>query len=229
MEEEQEYTVGGYLPTSFLDWDGHVASVIFAPGCNFRCPWCHNRDVVLELTEPIPIDLVLNDIDCRAEFLDGVVVTGGEPTQWRNLLPLLRRFKKSSLAVKLDTNGSNPRQLREILEEKLVKHVAMDVKAPFDDEILARVTGVKISATALRESVMIIKTLAQSHEFRTTWSPQILSPGELRRIQSDLGFDRNWVVQPFVPSNCLNQEYCKYAKVDAGEIRKILHNVKIRG
>lgn len=229
MEELRGYVVGGYLPTSFLDWEGHVAPVIFVSGCNFRCPWCHNREVVLSETDTIRVTDILEDIKRRSKFLDGVVITGGEPTLWEGLLPLLREFNEIGLAVKLDTNGSNPGLLEKILDEKLVKRVAMDVKAPFDDAILERVTGVKIFARTLRESVKIIKKLAPSYEFRTTWSLHILTEAELTRLQKDLDDDKNWVIQPFVPVDCLDHEYCRLPRVTAEEIKRILPNVKIRG
>lgn len=229
MEGLCGYKVGGYLPTSFLDWRGHVAAVIFISGCNFRCHWCHNRDIVLERTEQIPLGDILTDIRRRAEFLDGVVITGGEPTLWPGLLPLLRALKEGGAAVKLDTNGSNPRLLRRIIAEKLAEQVAMDVKAPFDDEIVARVVGARIAASALKESVEIIKTLAPSYELRTTWSPEILSAAELRRVWEELGDDPNWVVQPFVPSNCLDPVYCAFPQVRPEDIQALLPGVKIRG
>lgn len=221
--------VGGYLPASFLDWEGHVAPVIFTPGCNFRCPWCHNRDIVLAPAGEIRLANVLEDIERRKKFLDGVVITGGEPTFWPALMPLLLLLKKNGWAVKLDTNGSNPALLRKILDEKLVSHVAMDVKAPFDDEILAKAAGVKISAAVIKRSAEIIKKLAPSYEFRTTWSPRILSAEQLAQIQKDLARDPNWVVQPFVPVNCLDPEYCGFPKTDPEDIRRLLPGVKVRG
>lgn len=229
MEQLSGYAVGGYLPTSFLDWEGHIAAVIFVSGCNFRCPWCHNRDLVLSKTEKIPVNDILRDIERRAKFLDGAVITGGEPTLWEGLLPLLRWAKKKGLAVKLDTNGSNPRALEKILEEKLAAHVAMDIKAPFDDAVLERVTGAAVSALIIRESVDIIKKLAPSYEFRTTWSPRILSEAELLQIRRELADDSRWVVQRFVPADCLDPEYCKLPKTDISDIERILPGIKIRG
>lgn len=221
--------VGGYLPTSFLDWEGHVAPVIFTSGCNFRCPWCHNGDLVLARIGGEPVDDILADIRRREKFLDGVVITGGEPTLWSGLLPLLRELKKIGLAVKLDTNGSNPRLLREILAEGLVCHIAMDVKAPFDDKTLARVTGAPIDARLLLESLSIIRELAPSYELRTTWSPHILSEAELIQIRECLSDDPNWVVQSFVPTNCLDPQYRELGRVDPEYIKRILPGVRVRG
>lgn len=225
----KKYMVGGYIPTSFLDWQGCVVSVIFVSGCNFRCPWCHNKELVLAEAAMIPITDILTDIESRVKFLDGVVISGGEPTLWKGLMPLLGVLKEKCLPVKLDTNGSNPRRLRELLEEKLIAYMAMDIKAPFDDAVLKRVTGVKIPARVLRESVDIIRELAPSYELRTTWSPGILSEAELLQIRLDLADDAHWVIQPFVPVNCLDPEYSKLPKAKVADIERVLPGIRIRG
>lgn len=229
MDDLSNYAVGGYLPTSFLDWRGRVAAVIFTSGCNFRCPWCHNGELALGSGGEIPLGAVLQDIKRRSQFLDGVVISGGEPTQWPGRLRLLSVLKDASLPVKLDTNGSDPELLRRILEAGLVEYVAMDVKAPFDDELLARAAGVPVSAAVLLESVEIIRRLAPSYELRTTWSPGILSVNELLRLGGELAGDPNWVVQPFVPNGCLDPAYGELPRITAEEIRSILPEVKIRG
>jgi len=221
--------VGGYIPTSFLDWEGRVAAVIFTSGCNFRCPWCHNAELALGRAEGIPLQGVLTDIKRRAKFLDGIVITGGEPTLWPGLQNLLKELREAALPAKLDTNGSNPDVLRKILEDKLTAHVEMDVKAPFDDIVLSRVTGVQIQSRVIEDSVRIIKSLAASYSFRTTWSPHILSEAELRRIAEDLEHDPCWVIQPFVPVNCLDPKWLDFPKTEPEEIRRILPNVRIRG
>ncbi|MEG1799883.1 MAG: anaerobic ribonucleoside-triphosphate reductase activating protein, partial [Synergistaceae bacterium] len=190
-------TVGGYLPSSFLDWDGHVAAVIFTLGCNFRCPWCHNRDLALSSLEPISASAVVADIARRAKFLDGVVVSGGEPTVWGGLLPLLRELKALGVSVKLDTNGSFPEVLADVLCEGLVSCVAMDVKAPFDAETLKRSAGVDVRPDVLRRSVAIIKEKAPSYEFRTTYVPSLVSKSDMLLLREELSDDAHWIVQCF--------------------------------
>lgn len=229
MEELNGYMVGGYLPTTFLDWEGRVASVIFISGCNFRCPWCHNGSLVHAHTGEFPLEDILADIERRARFLDGVVISGGEPTLWDGLMPLLSVLSEKGLPVKLDTNGSNPRLLLQILKEELVAHVAMDIKAPFDEVVLERVTGVKVSPFALRESASIIKRLAPSYEFRTTWSPAILSEAELLQIGQELADSDHWIVQPFTPENCMDLNYRRLPKVSSSDIKRILPAIRVRG
>src|SRR5512135_2748921 len=107
----------GFAKTSLLDWDGRVVSVIYLPGCNLRCPFCHNRELVLESgsMEEVPIDLIEEYLRENAEFLDGVVVSGGEPTIHSDLPDLLRWLRSLGTKVKLDTNGTNPEMLKDII------------------------------------------------------------------------------------------------------------------
>ncbi|MDL2297573.1 anaerobic ribonucleoside-triphosphate reductase activating protein [Synergistaceae bacterium OttesenSCG-928-D05] len=229
MTDFNDLQVGGYLPTSFLDWDGHVAAVLFTQGCNFRCPWCHNGDLVLGRAEPILLQNVLADIEKRKKFLDGVVVSGGEPTIWGGFLPLLYRFKEIGLPVKLDTNGSNPELLRRVLGAGLVHHVAMDVKAPFGEDAYAVAAGVPIDEQKIKDSLTALRLYAPSYELRTTWSPALLSEEQLLKIQTQLGRDKNWVVQAFLPDHALDPACRMLAKAEAEQIRRLLPSVKVRG
>lgn len=221
--------MGGYLPTSFLDWDGHVAAVIFTAGCNFRCPWCHNGDLVHASTTSIPLQEVLTDIERRKKFLDGVVVTGGEPTLWTGLFPLLGVLKEIGLPVKLDTNGSGPRILRRALDAELVQHIAMDVKAPFDEGSYNEMAGVPVQEDDLKKSLNLLKRYAPSYELRTTWSPDLLSEEQLLKIQAQIDFDKNWVVQAFLPDNAMDSAYQTLAATDSTQIRALLPAVRVRG
>lgn len=224
-----DFSVGGYLPTSFLDWDGHVSAVIFTSGCNFRCPWCHNKDLVLKNTTPIPLVDVISNIKARSTFLDGVVISGGEPCMWDVLLPCLRELNALRLPVKLDTNGSFPNVLDIVLSSGLVSHVAMDIKAPFDDTALKRVTGTSVSAVVIKESVDLIRRFALSYEFRTTYSPNILALDELLLIQEGLSYDKHWVLQCFKPVNCLDEAYLSYPAVSCDKLKEVFPDVNIRG
>ena len=113
----QNISAGGYLSASFLDWEGHVAAVIFMSGCNFKCPWCHNSDLVFNKTTPIKVTEIIEDIKRRKLFLDGVVISGGEPTCSLGLISMIREMKKIGLPIKLDTNGSHPEVLKRLLDE----------------------------------------------------------------------------------------------------------------
>ena len=229
MEKTADTRAGGYLPASFLDWEGHVAAVIFTCGCNFRGPWCNTGVLVTARAGELSIEKIIFDIKRRAKFLDGVVISGGEPTLWPGLRPLLEELKALGLSVKLDTNGTNPELLRGLIRDGLVEHVAMDVKAPLDAESYAKLTGVPVDIAKITESVGIIKESAASYEFRTTFVPALHGPDDMPAIRAQLGDDRHWVVQCFKPSGCLDGKFLEKEAADPEKLKKILPGVRIRG
>ena len=149
--------IGGFqkLP-NLLTIRGKIAAVIFTQGCNFRCPYCHNPELVLpELFEnEIPFDEILDFLKFRKEKLEGVVITGGEPTLQSDLKPAIRRIKALGYSVKLDTNGTNPEILKDLIGEKLLDYIAMDIKAPF--EKYGELAGVETDIEKIKQSVRII-------------------------------------------------------------------------
>jgi pyruvate formate lyase activating enzyme len=229
FEGLKDFKVGGYLPASFLDWEGHVSASVFVSGCNFRCPWCHNGALVSGDTERLDLPHVLSDIERRAKFLDGVVLSGGEPTIWDGLFPFLEAVRGLGLPLKLDTNGSMPDVVGRIIDEGLAECVAMDIKAPFDSDSLSKAAGVPVRARDILRSAEIIKSRAQSYEFRTTWSPDLLSADELKRIEAQLGPDSNWVVQLFRPVSCLDPSFEDYPAAKESDLLAILPGVRVRG
>lgn len=226
---DEKFTAGGYLPASFLDWDGHVSAVVFTHGCNFRCPWCHNSDLVTGSDDRLSLAGILDDIERRAKFLDGVVVSGGEPCMWDGLFPFMRALKDFGLEVKLDTNGSFPDVLEKALDARLADHVAMDIKAPLRDDILSRVTGAPVSAEILSRSVSLIRAKAPSYEFRTTYVPFLLTIDDLVEIRRELDDDEHWFVQCFKPVGCIDPAYRGMKAVRAEEVEKALSGIKVRG
>ena len=224
-----ELTAGGYLPASFLDWDGRVAAVVFTVGCNFRCPWCHNGALVTGEIETTPVARIYADIARRAKFLDGVCVSGGEPTLWDGLVPFIEEIRKLGLPVKLDTNGSNPGVVEKLLDCGLIEHVAMDVKAPLDAASYKRVAGVDAAIGNLKKSIELIRQKAPSYEFRTTFVPPLLTPADLRAIREYLSDDAHWFIQCFKPVGCLDENFIKYKAADPEGVRKLLPGVNVRG
>jgi len=225
----KRYTAGGYLPASFLDWDGHVSAVVFTSGCNFRCPWCHNSELVLQQTDPIELNIIIDDICRRINFLDGVVLTGGEPCLWDGLFDFLRMMKELKISVKLDTNGSMPDILGKVLEEGLADNVAMDVKAPLNKVALKRVTGVDVDPEKIKRSIDIIKRSVPAYEFRTTFIDGLLTIEDMNEIRKELGDDAHWIIQVFRPVNCLDPSYCAFPAADAEKLREKFLGIKVRG
>lgn len=225
--EEIAFSAGGYLPASFVDWEAHLAAVIFSLGCDFRCPWCHNGELALSRCERIDLTRVLADIKRRVAFLDGVVITGGEPTLQPGLASLAREIRALGLSVKLDTNGSLPEVTEGLLSEKLLDHVAMDVKAPLDAASYERLCGVRVDVGKIKESIEIIKKLAPSYEFRTTFVPGLHSAEDMAALQSEFRGEP-WVVQCFRPKGCLDEKYLAVPPVRAEELKRFLPGVKVR-
>lgn len=229
MEGMEKMRAGGYLPASFLDWDGHVAAVIFTSGCNLRCPWCHNGALVSAEAGGPAFGDIISDIRRRAKFLDGVVISGGEPTLFPALIPLLTLFRELGLPVKLDTNGTNPELLRRVIAEGLAAHIAMDIKAPLDAASYERLAGAAVDIEKIKESVRIIRESAASYEFRTTFVPALHSRGDLTEIAAQLDDDAHWVVQCFKPAGCLDGGFLEKEAARPEFIREIFPNIKIRG
>lgn len=196
------YPIKGFLETSFVDWDGRVSAVIFLGGCNFRCPFCHNGTLVLEPDKTPNIDwaVISEYLETHRDWLDGLVITGGEPTIWPNLAELIRQIRKFDLPVKLDTNGSRPEVVSQLLAEDLVDHVAMDYKAPLDDGYYKAIgcpvpsAGNQAEAlngepTLVARVIQTIKILLASHrplEFRTTVVPGFIDDEGMKKMAQDL-------------------------------------------
>ena len=161
--------ISGFLPTTMLDYPGRLACTVFTCGCNLRCPFCQNGSLVLPalFEEPLDIEEVLAHIKKRRNILEGVCITGGEPTLHADLPDFIRRIKELELPVKLDSNGSNPSMIKSLYEEGLIDMIAMDIKAA--PSKYAQVCGLKeTDMTPYKESVRYIMDCGIEYEFRTT-------------------------------------------------------------
>ncbi len=159
--------VAAYIKNSFIDYPDHIASVVFTKGCNMECPYCHNQGL-LKQSVLIPEEDILDHLAKRQGLLEAVVVSGGEPTLQNGLPDFLRKVKSLDYKVKLDTNGTNPMMLIELIDEKLVDYIAMDIKASKDDYL--NITG--INYNYVKDSIALISSFEQ-HEFRTTLYPKL--------------------------------------------------------
>lgn len=195
----------GWVRTSLIDYPGHIACVLFSGGCNLRCPPCHNADLVLRPGElpSVPEEEVLKFLSRRAGRLDGVVLTGGEPTLQPDLLPFLRRLRALPLEIKLDTNGFRPDVLNDALEAGLVDYVAMDIKAPPEKYgLLAGRPGLDLAP--LHESISLLRRSNLPHEFRTTVVPGLLLEEDIAAIARWLAGAARYVLQQFRPLGTLD-------------------------
>ena len=197
--------IGGLNSFSLSDFPGHVAAVVFTQGCNFRCPYCHNGSLIPmdpPTSELIPLEEVFLFLEKRRTQLNGVVVSGGEPTLQPDLSLFFHRVRSMGYQIKLDTNGSRPEALAELLMEGLVDFIAMDIKAPF--ELYDRLTGVCAPKEQLEESIALIAQSGIDHEFRTTVVEPLLSESDLQAIQEMVPYGSRHRLQEFRPENALD-------------------------
>jgi pyruvate formate lyase activating enzyme len=198
--------IGGFQAFSLSDYPGNAAAIVFTQGCNFRCPFCHNGSLIPSDVPGgacIPEQKIVRHLERRRSLLDGVVVTGGEPTIQADLLRFLRLIRGMGYALKLDTNGSRPDVLRRLLDENLVDYIAMDVKAPPDR--YDSLTGVSVSMRGVRESIRLIGRSGIRHEFRTTIVRPLLSDRDIMLIREMLPSRSPHILQDFYPEHAYDQ------------------------
>jgi len=232
--------IGGYQKTSLIDYPGKVAAVIFTSGCNFRCPYCHNRDLVLARPEDgfFEVSEVLKDLEERKNLIEGVCITGGEPTLQKDLLEFIKKIKGLGLLVKLDTNGSNASALCSAVVNGLVDFVALDVKAPLDHRYARSVGLEKFDVFFILSSMKELISSGIDFELRTTVVPTLHSEKDLLDLAkqlSEIAPKAKWVLQNFRPKNCLDPEFEKikpYDKIFLGnlveKLRVHMPNIKLR-
>ncbi len=211
-----------------LDYPGKVACIAFTPGCNMRCGFCHNPEFVLpervKKLSPSFIDeaVFLRFLDERQGLLDGVVVSGGEPTIWQDLPKFLGEIKKRGFLVKLDTNGNRPEVLAALIDGKLVDYVAMDVKTSLEDYVT--LVGKGVNQEYIRKSVEILKMNKVPYEFRTTLIKEVHTKEVLEAMQELLTGAKQWFLQAFRPGHTLDTCFEQYHTFSPEELQAIRKN-----
>jgi len=199
--------IAGFQKNSFIDYPGKVALVVFLGGCNMRCHYCHNFDILKMESNKVEFEEILTQIKEQIGFIDGVVITGGEPTLHPHLIDIIKTIREldKNLLIKLDTNGTNPRLLKELVDDGLIDYVAMDIKASITK--YAEVTGVQYTEKSLlyiEESVVYLKSQDKvDYMFRTTLSP-MLDADDFRAIAKWLDGAKIYQLQQFVPNDFSN-------------------------
>ena len=229
--------IAGYIENSLIEWEGNIVSIIFLPSCNLRCPYCHSPHLVQPSNklETIPVENILEAVKRNRAWLDGIVITGGEPTLHKNLDELIESFRSLGIKVRLDSNGTNPDVLEDLIRRKLIQCVAMDIKAPLNKEKYERVAGMQDAEFAIpphlssplggegwgegeqcnrhstllssiRRSIELIMNSGIEYEFRTTISPAFLNESDIVEIARTIKGAQRYVLQGFKPNNCLDNE-----------------------
>jgi len=196
-----------FQPSSMLDWPGKICSVLFLSGCNFRCPYCHNPELIEagEAADNIAWDDLARYLNERKGWIDGVSITGGEPTIHADLPRLCESLRDLGMAVKLDTNGSRPRLLAEMLSRGLVDFVAMDLKTSI--ERYAEVTRRPVDPSCIGDSIDAIIGSGVEHEFRCTVVPGLVGLEDLESLAERIAGARKFVLQQFRSETTLDPAY----------------------
>jgi len=218
--------IKGFIDTSFVDWDGKIVSTVFVPTCNFRCPFCFNHKLILHPDEyrDVPESTITGFMGRNRDFLDGVCITGGEPTISRGLGDFCGIVHSIGLKVKLDTNGSRPSVLSGLVTDGLVDYVAMDIKAPPDGRAYSRAVGVRSRGIldSVRKSVDFLIGSGIDYEFRTTVVPKLHSDQDIRAISKWIRGARSYVLQKFRPENAWRRGLRKLQSQEDGEMERLV-------
>lgn len=189
--------IKGLQKTSLIDYVPYTAATIFLGGCNFRCRYCHNPELVLysHLMPDISEKEIIDYLQSRKEWIDGVCITGGEPTMQNDLPEFIAKLKRIGMRIKLDTNGSNPRMIRKLLDMNLLDYIAMDVKT--DLRHYQNICGNEIDISKIKQSIKLIRESGVEYEFRTTAVPSLVGKKEVFLIGKYLCKSKKFVLQNF--------------------------------
>lgn len=220
--------IGGFQKVTLIDYPGKIAATVFTVGCNFLCPYCHNSELVdgkKSKNQPRTDQVeILKFLTTRQGLLEGVCITGGEPTLQNDLPDFIKKIKDLGFLVKLDTNGSNPQMLANLLEAKLIDFVAMDIKAPL--EKYKKVVGEKINLEDIQRSVELVRQ-APDYEFRTTVLPVLHTRKDILSIGRWLQGSKKYYLQQFKPNKTLDAAFEKEKPFEWEKIANLSQILKI--
>lgn len=217
--------IGGLQKISLIDYPGRISAIVFTQGCNFRCPYCHNPELVdpAQYGPILPEEEVFSFLERRRGKLEAVTVTGGEPTIQTDLEQFLQKIKKMGYLVKVDTNGSNPTMLERLILGRYIDYLALDVKGPLHK--YGQIAKTKIETAKILRSIELVTSSEIEHEFRTTVVRSQLDKEDL--IATAKLLKRGlFVLQPFVPVKCLDKEFLMESSYSAEEFSEIRLSIK---
>ena len=225
----------GFQKMTLLDFPGHVAATVFTGGCNLRCPFCHNAALVTEIdpTSVYDPDDILSFLSKRTSLLDGVAITGGEPLMQVDICGFIKKIREMGYKVKLDTNGSYPDKLNEIVEQRLVEYIAVDIKN--SKEKYALTTGIKdYDLKPFEQSLDILRNTDIEHEFRTTVVKELHTVEDIKKIGEWINGEKNYYLQNFVDSgNLIGDGFSAVSRETLEKMKETalpyFQNVGIRG
>jgi len=229
--------IKGIQGVSLIDYPGKVATTIFTAGCNFRCPFCHNPELIEDVRDEntITTDKIFTILSKRRNFIDGVCITGGEPLINDNIIEFIKLLKgKTGLDIKIDTNGYTPDILRKIIDKGLVQYIAMDVKT--SPQRYYEAAGIDMKSERIVKSIDIILASSIPYEFRTTVVPGIVESADIREICSVISGAEKYALQQYRNGKTLDSRYSDMHPYKPEKIEKMrdiakqfIENVEIRG
>lgn len=214
--------VGGFQKCSMIDYPDKLSAIVFSQGCNFRCPYCHNPELVLpeKFNVPMREDEIIDFLKTRIGKLDGVVLTGGEACLQNNIIEFARKIKDLGFLIKLDTNGSKPDVIEKFLSENLIDYIAMDIKtspAKYNDFFAS-----KISFSSVLASIKLIMNSGLDYEFRTTVVKSLLSKEDFIKIGELIRGAKTYYLQKFVPTKLFDESYVNAETYSDEEFEEII-------
>jgi pyruvate formate lyase activating enzyme len=227
------YPIKGFIEVSFSDWPGKMAAVLFLPSCNFRCPYCQNHELVLLPGKypDYPFPEILEKLRRQKGWIDGVCISGGEPTLHPWLPGLIRDLKAAggeALRMKLDTNGSHPETLKALIDEGLLDYVALDIKGPLEENRYAAAAGISLRQKGLsriQESIEILLAGKVEYEFRTTVVPTLIAEEEVYTLARQLKGARRYTLQNFSSRDPLQESFKNTPPFDEPIFRRMQEQV----
>jgi pyruvate formate lyase activating enzyme len=210
--------IGGLQKVSLIDFPGKISAIVFLQGCNFRCPYCHNPELVNEKLYGPGIEeaAVLTFLEKRIGKLDAVSITGGEPTLQEGLPEFIRKVRDLGFLIKLDTNGSHSAMLRSLMEGNLLDYIAMDIKGPLHR--YDRVCRVTVDKDEIQNSIRAIMDASVDYEFRTTLVKDLLAAEDIKTMGDLVRGARLFVLQTFVPSKTLDERYLNREPLSSADL-----------
>jgi len=215
--------IKGFIKTTFIEYPGKIASMIFLPGCNFRCSFCFNPELILESDkiEDVNEKEIFDFLEKQKKWIDAVVISGGEPTLHKDLINFIGKIKKLGFLVRIYTNGSNPDILKKLINEKLIDSIAMDIKAPLTEEKYESVTNTKEFLESVKESITLIMNSGLDYEFRTTIVPSLHSDEDVEEIAKYIKGAKLFILQKFLPENALDDKLKKLKTQSDEEMQRL--------
>lgn len=217
--------IKGLQKTSLVDYPGKIVCTIFLAGCNFRCPYCQNPDLI-DNPDKLPAikeEEIIDFLEKKRKWLDGICISGGEPTLHDGLVDFIKKVKKENFLVKIDTNGTNPKMIKELIDNKLINFISMDIKASLDK--YSDIANVEVNKEDIQKSVELIMNGDINYEFRSTILPKLHSGEDIKKMGEWLKGSKKFVLQQFRPKICLDKKYedeKAFTREEMEKFRKLL-------